>query len=176
MLQTSFLVIITLRFTCGERKICSTIKKSKNVNMIAAFLCIDICTLAIKYGHCSTNQIVHILHFNDNRIWTWNYSAPHREPKSGCNVLLFFFSSKLASYLTSVHRSTITHWNSHEFSRGYDVWPHLVWSTKICRTLWVIFNKQFDSSSVKIARTHFVKRNKSSGQGMAFKFKIPSSF
>ena len=109
MLQTSFLVIITLRFTCGERKICSTIKKSKNVNMIAAFLCIDICTLAIKYGHCSTNQIVHILHFNDNRIWTWNYSAPHREPKSGCNVLLSSFSSKLASYLTSAHRPTITH-------------------------------------------------------------------
>ena len=28
--------MITLHFTCGERKICSTIKKSQNMNMILA--------------------------------------------------------------------------------------------------------------------------------------------
>ena len=33
--KRQLLLIITLRFTCGERKICSTIKKSQNImNMI----------------------------------------------------------------------------------------------------------------------------------------------
>ena len=31
---TILLLIITLRFTCGENKICSTIKKSKNISNI----------------------------------------------------------------------------------------------------------------------------------------------
>ena len=35
LVYTSFIIITTLRFTCGERKICATIKKSENVmNMI----------------------------------------------------------------------------------------------------------------------------------------------
>ena len=36
-LHVSLLIVITLRLTCGERKICSTIKKSQNfMNMIVA--------------------------------------------------------------------------------------------------------------------------------------------
>ena len=31
LVYASLLLIITLRFSCGERKICSTIKKSQNI-------------------------------------------------------------------------------------------------------------------------------------------------
>ena len=31
LVYTSILLIINLRFTCGERKICSTIKKTQNI-------------------------------------------------------------------------------------------------------------------------------------------------
>ena len=39
LVSTSLVLIITLRFTCGERNICSTIKKSQNfMSMIVALI------------------------------------------------------------------------------------------------------------------------------------------
>ena len=35
LVNTIILLIIAFRFTCGERKIYSTIQKSRNMNMIA---------------------------------------------------------------------------------------------------------------------------------------------
>ena len=40
LVYTSLLLIITLRFTCDERKICSSIKGSQNImNMIVGYKC-----------------------------------------------------------------------------------------------------------------------------------------
>ena len=39
LVYTSLLLIITLRFTCGERKIFSTIKKSQNIMKMIVELC-----------------------------------------------------------------------------------------------------------------------------------------
>ena len=48
LVYTSLLPVIMLRFTCGERKICSTIKKSQNINMIVNLTMSSIQTNSIE--------------------------------------------------------------------------------------------------------------------------------
>ena len=48
LFYTSLLPVIMLRFTCGERKICSTIKKSQNINMIVNLTMSSIQTNSIE--------------------------------------------------------------------------------------------------------------------------------
>ena len=41
LVHTSFLLIIALRFTCGERRVCLAIKKSQNIVIVRLHDCLQ---------------------------------------------------------------------------------------------------------------------------------------
>ena len=94
LVYTCLLLTITLRFNCGESKICPTIKKSQNMNMIASITIIP-CHSKIKAMKRKLNfQIMFGIwrtRMNEDFTIWWNTAKkafPYSSGSKRCNLLL----------------------------------------------------------------------------------------
>ena len=96
LVYTSLLLIITLRFTCGESKICSTIKKSQNImNMIVVVKLQSLCRTGLYNSTESCTICSQQLHLAHARTHAGAPSKP-------CFHCYYYYFQK-NSYNSSLH-------------------------------------------------------------------------
>ena len=95
---TSVLLIITLCFTCGERKIYLTIKKSHNMNMIVWFLSLfmSLLTVIIVMNRKQRYYSWNLLYLSKKPSWTnlERVSIPNLDLSEKIGKIVWHLSSK----------------------------------------------------------------------------------
>ena len=131
LIYTSVLLIITLRFTCGRRKICSAIRKFQNI--ISMIYCkVFFCFLCLNSFNCQRQSYFgwNLLYLSKKRprpIWT-SVKRPGKWLSSKTNFSTFLqiscsnFKLKLLEWPvrskklfpeTNIHKNI---WDKHQFS------------------------------------------------------------
>ena len=124
---TSLLLIITLRLSCGERKICSTIKKSHNtMNMI-----VDTLLRLVLYLTSQNNHLMCLLRIFQviNLVWCsifWLIGSNFMQEKA----------LQLEASLTSLVSSRKSHQRYSSFDTTYQFFPEYVLKECFCLKFW----------------------------------------